>query len=299
MQSPFNSFLIFSLLMFFANSAASSSAETPPNRKTIEITTPPISETGRGLAHYFTDLLTLALEAESPGIQVKISEVNRAIAAQKRHFDDVADQRFDVMWTVTSKHREEVLIPIHIPLQKGLMGLRIFLIRESNQTLFDSIQNINDLKKLKAGSGASWPDTEILKANNLPTVVGDQYEYLFPMLVNKRFDYFPRGATEVFSEIQSHPNLKIEEKLVLAYPSAIYYFVNPKKPELAKRIDTGLNIMLNNGSFDNYFNEHPLIKPVIENLNLKNRQIIRLKNPLLSNNVPLQEKKLWLITLDK
>ena len=57
------------------------------------------------------------------------------------------------------------------------------------------------------------------------------------------------------------------------------FYVNPKQPQLAVRIEKGLeNIEDNgvlNGIFDSYY------KLLIENLNLKHRKITLLNNPLI------------------
>ncbi|WAJ71765.1 hypothetical protein [Catenovulum adriaticum] len=63
------------------------------------------------------------------------------------------------------KDIEERLTPIRIPILKGLLGHRIFIIREGEQKRFSRINSFNDLLKLKAGQGKLWSDTQILKSS--------------------------------------------------------------------------------------------------------------------------------------
>jgi hypothetical protein len=57
---------------------------------------------------------------------------------QGRAMDSLAkNELVDIVWTMTSHDREARLLPIRIPLLKGLLGYRIFIIRKrsTNHTL--------------------------------------------------------------------------------------------------------------------------------------------------------------------
>ena len=200
----------------------------------------------------------------------------------------------NVFWSSTSVEKERHLLPIRIPLRKGLLGYRIALISKNKQSLIDNVKSLDDLKKLTVGQGFGWGDVAIYKANGIPVATA-LYDKIFKMTAAGRFDLFPRGIAEVFSEYEanapSNRNLAIENGLLIYYPWPYYFFFNKNDKALAERIETGLKIMIKDGSFDAIFYKHN--KAAIERANLKNRRIIRLENPLLPKATPLNEKSLW------
>jgi len=201
----------------------------------------------------------------------------------------------DIIWSMTSKEREAELIPVRIPLLKGLLGHRIFIIRKGEESRFSRINTLVELKQLTAGQGSDWPDTQILKANGIKVVGSVNYDDLFEMLKYKRFDYFPRGVNEPWAEVKAHPNSKltVEKTLLLHYPAPIYFFVNKKNVNLAHRLERGLRIALKDGSFEQVFRRHPANREVFKLANIKTRKVFRLHNPLLPKETPLEEKGLW------
>ncbi len=48
--------------------------------------------------------------------------------------------------------------------------MRISLVKHKNINMFAGIQSLFHLKRFKAGSGKTWPDSKILEHNNLPVV---------------------------------------------------------------------------------------------------------------------------------
>ncbi len=176
------------------------------------------------------------------------------------------------------------------------MGYRVFLIRIDEQDYFSNIKTSDDLKKIVAGQGINWPDTEILIANNL-TVIDALGELLYKMLLLGRFDYFPRGISEISKEASEHTNLIIEQSIMLYYTAPFFFFVNKDNSELAHRLEIGLTRAINNGKFDVLFQQSRGLSEIMIALNIKNRNIIKLKNPLLSKNTKalIKRKELWLI----
>jgi ABC-type amino acid transport substrate-binding protein len=244
---------------------------------------------------YFVELLRLALEksADSDGPFV-LQTCNLEMQFQDRGLRLL--QRGEVInlaWTMTSIEREQQLLPIRIPLLKGLLGYRIFIIREADQDKFAAVRSLDDLKRFTAGQGLRWPDTEILRANGLDVLVGSSYDGLFAMLRKHRFDYFPRGITEAWKELEAHSGqgLAVENTLLLHYPTAIYYFVNKNDTNLAARIERGLRRAIEDGSFESLFQHYNA--RWIEGTDMKQRRIFELENPLLPAETPLAETGLW------
>jgi hypothetical protein len=219
--------------------------------------------------------------------------VGRAIEFLKKHDENTVN----VIWTTSSKERENSLLPIRIPIRKGLLGYRIFLIKKEDQKIFSNIQTVEQLKQLTVGQGHIWNDVIVFKENDFSIVTGPNYEGLFRMLLKGRFDYFSRGVNEAPSEYESrkemYPNLAIEDSILLYYPWPKFFFTSKKNIKLAQRIEQGLNMMIEDGSFDALFLKYH--KEDIERVNLKDRKLFRINNPLLPKTAPLEQKDLWFV----
>jgi len=247
------------------------------------------------------EILTTALKKTIPGYgafkvapsKLKMNEVRSLTElmhnnAQSTTYNDAcSDDSVNVVWSPTSEQLEQQLIPIRIPLRKGLLGLRIALIDAKNQATLDRVNTLADLKKFKLGMGIGWVDLNVLKANDL-NVVTANYDALFAMTARDRFDLFPRGINEVFNEYDQrhaiYPNLAIEKNLLIYYPWPYYFFVNKNNRQLAERIQVGLEVMIDDGSFNRIFMKFN--GAAIRRANLGSRRVIQLKNPFLPKKTP-------------
>ncbi len=246
-------------------------------------------------ADYFTSLLLLALNASKADNEVIDIEFSERDYSQARWIHLAQnDTRNLVIWTMTDKEREQQLRPVRVPLFKGLFGYRVFLIRADEQERFNQIKTLDDLAQLLGGQGTHWPDTPIMQHNGLRVTTAETTESLFRMMNAKRFDYFPRGISEAWFELaqRREKNLVVEENILLYYPAALYFFVNKKNEALAKRIERGLETLIDNGKFDEFFYNHPRISSGLERLT--NRHIIYLENPLLPSETPLANPRYWI-----
>lgn len=242
---------------------------------------------------YMNGLLKLALSySDKDYIFATTSEVY----SRPRVMESVKAGSISVMWGGTSEEMEREFIPIRIDAYRGLMNHRLFFIRQGDQARFDHIHTLDDLKKIKFGQGRSWQDASILENAGLQVIKATKKPSLYYMLDGARFDAFPRGANEVWTELSAFPNLPltVEKNLVLIYPLPTYFFVTPKDPALAKDIEDGLESAIKDGAFDRYFYNSPEVKEALDKADLKNRRAIRIPNPYLPKATPLDRKELWL-----
>lgn len=241
---------------------------------------------------YAKGLLRLAL-SKVPGSY----DLNQSIpnTSEERMVSMLIDNQLDVVWYATTNDLEERLQPIRICIYRGLLGYRVLMIKTGTQSKFDGIKTLEDLKRVSLGQGRFWADTNVLTANNLNVVKVLKYESLFYMLDGGRFDAFPRGAHEPWSEMQRYPKLAldVEQNLLLSYTNPFYFFVNKSNTKLAADIERGLRIAIEDGSFNEYFLNDPTVKDVMAKANLNNRTLIRLENPGLPPKTPVDDKSLW------
>ncbi|WP_188152394.1 substrate-binding periplasmic protein [Teredinibacter waterburyi] len=241
---------------------------------------------------YKLKLLELAFaEMNQP---LKLQPVNSSWVLESRSSRNLIDGRYDVHWLMTNQRHESMLRPIRVPIYKGLIGWRLLFIHTRNQAHFAAIETTAGLQKMVAGQGHDWPDAEILDKNNFALELSSYSRGLFKMLDVGRIDYFPRSLVEVWNEQQqfSESDLVVENHLALHYPAAYYFFVAKDNQALADIIEQGLLKAINNGSFDEIFYDR--FGSDIRRAKLHERKVLKLTNPLLSEQTPLANNQLWL-----
>ena len=199
----------------------------------------------------------------------------------------------DVVWAVSDAARERDLLPIRIPIDKGLIGWRLMLVRAADRERFAPLRSLVELAKVPAAQGHDWPDLRILRANGLKVDPVNVYPALFQMLARGRFDYLPRGVHEVADEaaLYAGDGLVVEPHIAFHYPAALYFFVNRQRSDLAEAIRVGLERALDDGSFEALFQATYASR--IEQAELGRRLVFELVNPLLTPETPLAQRHLW------
>ncbi|MEK2644037.1 hypothetical protein [Bdellovibrio sp. BCCA] len=222
---------------------------------------------------------------------VFMTEDRQISEIQKKHAS------LTVMIRETDQQMEKILIPVRIPIDRNLLGYRVFLIKDSFQKHFDKWNSLEDLKQVPLGQGQGWGDIKILEKAGFKVLTEIYYDDLFKHLSTGRYLAFPRGISEVHKELETfqklYPHLTIEKKFLIYYPLPTYFwFQNSAEGKVtARRVEEGFRILLKNGEyqkiFDNYYAAN------LAKLKLKKRQLIKLENPYLPATVPFKEKELW------
>lgn len=208
---------------------------------------------------YFIELLKLAFERTSEDGPVTI-EFSKTSQSNPRDLMDLKlGQGIDVIWYGTSPEMEANLLPVRVSLLKELNQYRVLLIREADRAKFNQVSSLADLRKFKAGSGAGWPSTAMLKRNGLPLVVVANPNLLASMLKANRVDYMARNLSEAWDESLQYQNtgVALDSRLLLRGGADYYFFVNKVNKPLAERIERGLKLAMGDGSFDKLFESVP------------------------------------------
>ena len=286
MLSPIKLLLIF-ICSFWAMTLAH--AESHPYRVHIPFLTPPPED-------FIVRLLQMSLEAsKAEDEEIELHFATFSLSQERMIAEVRRGESNNMMWTITNKTREKTLRPIRIPLFKGLLGYRSLLIRKEDQARFAAVKTQADLTQYTAGQGADWPDTAILRNNQLPLIEGTTHDNLYKMLAAHRFDYFPRGITETREEaalIKLH-DVMVEPHLILYYPTAMYFFVHNDNDELAQRLEKGLKQVIKCGDYDKLFYALPRVQAALTELNDDKRTIITLTNPDLSDDTITYPPHYW------
>lgn len=200
----------------------------------------------------------------------------------------------ELIWTMTNQERERELLPIRIPLDRGLFGWRVLFVRAGEEARFAGARRLADLRSFSFLQGHDWPDADILAANGLRVERATQLEALFPMVARQRADALPRGVPEVEEELASRATpqgLVLEPRLLLRYPTALYCFVSPQRRELAAELERCLRALQASGAFDRLLRQW--FAPSLALVKLPQRRVIELRNPFLPVATPLQDASLW------
>jgi hypothetical protein len=208
----------------------------------------------------------------------------------------VSGKNLQVVAEISSQEWDDKLIPIRIPIRKGINGYRLFLINNQDQAAFRDIKTLQDLKNITTGSEYQWSLRHMLETAGFNVVTGDTYATLFDMLKFGRFKSLGRGVDEVFREYEmfaaKNTDLIVEESLGLYFPLPTYFYVSPRHPDLADLIENGLKTMIDDGSFDRHFISY--YQQDILNARLSERRIFKIPNPNLVVDPSLDKVATWL-----
>ncbi|WNF45027.1 transporter substrate-binding domain-containing protein [Pseudomonas sp. SG20056] len=265
-----------------------------PTSQATERLNYPLHSDGIDPEAYALALLTAALERTPGRYQLQPTPVpmaqSRALLAIEHDSKSV-----QVMWTMTTREREVRLLPIRIPIYRGLIGWRVLLQRSAEAEQLATVRNLDELKRFSFGQRHDWPDTAILRANGLKVVTSQHYRGLFQMLAAGRFDLFPREVVVAWQEqvhaLENGLALSIDNHLLLHYPTAFYFFTSRNRADLAADIERGLEAMIADGSFQRLFEQYH--GDTLRQANLHQRRIIELHNPDLPPATPFARKELW------
>ena len=240
---------------------------------------------------YALDLLKLALSKAGPDYRVELAE--SPMNQERQILELEAGRTIDVAPMPSSAERETRLLAVYLPINRGVLGWRLGLIRKGDAARLADVNTLDDLKRVRLAQGLHWPDTDILRANGIPVITGPSYEGLFKMIVGSRFDYFPRSVMEIWNEQASNAaELEVEPRIALHYPYyASYYMLNRVNTRLAQIILQGLEKALADGSADRLFEQHH--GESLRKAQLDKRVIIELKNPLVTPGTPVNRPELW------
>jgi len=241
--------------------------------------------------NYHVGLLELALDRS--GVEYRLTPTTQELT-QPREMLNLHSGLVSVIWAGTSPAFEEQFRAVRVPLYRVWVGVRVCRIDRSGQSRLSAIRTEDGLAGLRMGQGVGWSDVEILRSNGF-SVHTARYDLLFNMVSADRFDCYLRGVTEVAKEIahygQINRTLAVEDSLLLVYPFATFFFVEPSNEALAQALERGLELATDDGSFQAYFDNHPDIQAVFENLDLDSRRRFNLDNSNMSQatrDIPAQ-----------
>lgn len=224
---------------------------------------------------------------------VVIDSQAHAMSALQNH------ETIDLAVAATDKTWEASLLPIYIPLDKGLLGFRVCVIKPTQRPLFANIVSVADLKshQIKLGVVESWPDRFVYQHYNLHTVTTKALPDLYDKLYGNDLNCISRSVFEVDNELVHHPEFMVEENLAFVYPSADIIYVSLTKPKLKEAIEYGLKRAIDDGSYEALFNK--LYGDVLKRHAFYYRKMIIMHNPDVGERAMEAINRYGIVSFDK
>lgn len=230
---------------------------------------------------FYRELLELVLQktlSTHGAYEVRLVPV---ISNENRLLRAIEQGQVDVTWMPYDKHISMALRPVKVSLLKELSNYRLLFIRAGDQEGFSKVTSLDDLRRLRGGIGAHWPDRQVMRMNELPLTASVSYSNLFKMLVAGRFDYFPRGIYQIPVELKRHGALRLalETDLMLYYENPVYFYVQKDNVALAQRLEQGLKLAMSDGSYDELLERFPNFQWARDEIARGQRLILELETP--------------------
>ena len=243
----------------------------------------PQTEASDGRLSYPLKVLELALE--KAGVDYTLVPKPRPDSNKRLALLIAEDGAFDVAFFGTRPELEQQLRPIRFPIHRGLLGNRVAITHRQNLSRFDEFDTRDEFMSLRICQGLGWSDTRILENSGFGVVTGN-YEDLFQVANANRCDAYMRAVFEAYHEVEARgsalQNLVVDDSILIKYRLASFIFVNPKREDLAKAIEAGLEIAMKDGSFRALFEAEPIHAEARDRLNASARNCIEIENPFLT-----------------
>lgn len=203
--------------------------------------------------------------------------------------------KVDFQFLSVTKKREQELRSIRIPIYYGLLGCRLLLVPKQKMESYSQVKNVSQLRTFVGGHGSNWGDLSVYGDNQLPVKTSPEYGTLFKMLSGGRFDYFHRGVSEIWSELDRwNKELAIAESIAIFYKLPVYFYVNKDNKELGDLIE---NSFLKAQKQENNVFKKIFLQfhgEMIKKANLDKRNMIVLKNNALPQDLPKLDTSSWM-----
>ncbi len=168
------------------------------------------------------------------------------------------------------------------PLDLGLCGYRLMLVRRDQLDRLRAVSRHDELRRLTFGQGPDWVDSSILRTAGLQ-VHEAEFLSLFRMLEAGRFDAFPLGADEAEMLLDKFrylaPSAVLLEDWCLHYRFARVFAVRNDEPLLADALQDGLSRIFADGQARDILVRDAQIGPLIDGRRRLPAQIFQLDNP--------------------
>lgn len=247
---------------------------------------------------YEVQLLQIALDHAPGSHRLFYVEVNQT---QGRMFRELADgtSPANIIFSGYSREREAITQMIYVPLTRGLLGHRMFLVHQSATSRFQNIDTLEQLTQVASvGVGVTRPSEVILPAAGFQ-IVRVPGERLIPMLIRRRFTGLLYGLDEInlmLDEVQKKPGgdqIVIEKSVLVSFPFDSFFFVGPTDQIRAEIVTKGLQEAYKTGAFMEHFKKFPPIQTGLNLFQTAQPTVFEIENPDMSPEMKAIPYEYW------
>ncbi|QDL55274.1 hypothetical protein [Rhodoferax aquaticus] len=243
-----------------------------------------VSQMDNSIVKLRFELLESALQASGKAFRLSNCPYTESDASDLRYAILVKQgKQCNVAATSGGADFTKDLLLVPIPIHLGAGGYRVFFANKAGAAKAAQVKTLDDLRALTIGSGKAWADTDIMRAAQLKVIPGE-YARLFRMISLKRFDLLSRGILEINSEkklVANDPDIEIERKLLLVYPSDLFFYVSPTTPDIQKAIEVGMKRLHKSGKLLDLLNNSFVKQANLASLDIKHRVVVHIDNPYM------------------
>lgn len=180
---------------------------------------------------------------------------------------------------------EERVAAIRIPMERGLLGFRICLVRGAAPDMLAGVKTAEDLRRFTVGQGLGWADIDVYRLAGIPVAEAPFAAPTDPLraLAAGNFDLLPLGLSEYEAFLTRYDGaaygVVADRHIVIRYPWYRYVWVSRTAPDsgiLLAGLRKGLEIMAKDGSFIRMFEQS---KGRFSLESLQGRTVIDLQSP--------------------
>ncbi|NDV28524.1 hypothetical protein [Desulfovibrio sp. JC010] len=244
-------------------------------------------------AHLYR-VLDLALKNQDEPYSIKIEVIK---ASQPRRIKIVDSSPKDYVIALGNRREhEENLQPVYVPILLGLgIGQRIMLTRPDVEKRLKRVRSLDDLKEFTFAQGLGWSDVKILRDAGLTVQTPANPASIPGMIMRHRVEIYPRGLFEIDLEYKryspDHPELVIDDYLVLSYPLASFFYVRKGNSRLHSAIERGLKKAYYTGQLQDLIMSDPVYSKTLRDIHPGKRVKIEIPVKDVSENTLSALKK--------
>lgn len=218
------------------------------NDESITLLFPTINETHQ---EYYVELTQKALEAAGYEANIELTEN----LPQERAIQMLESDRISILWLVQSAERDELYTPVEVGLTNSLIGHRVLLVPTGAEDAYADVATLDDFRAtgVVGAFGQNWFDARVWDANDLEYVgIDGDWNVIYGMLEkqDRGIDYFSRGFTEIQTDASAHPELAIENNLMLIYDRDFRFYLSEEASVHQEILEEALQQAKNSGLMD-------------------------------------------------
>ena len=240
-------FLCFFVSVLLVSISAASTSTPAPGVAPLELRIAVVSD---GRARYFIRLLEESLKSIHQPYHIHyVKDI-----PSRRMWWMLGKGDINLFYGMRSQDKDssEQLVLVRNALTNGLVGRRVLLIRPADAEVFAQVRSVEDLKRTKliAGFGAGWGDVKVWETAGLPLYEhAAPWNTIYAMVAaeNRHVDYLPRSVIEVVDEARAHPELVVEQHLLMDYRADFAFYLTASAASYRPIIERALKEAEANG----------------------------------------------------